>query len=223
MAALCRQGVVTPPDPDAGRRLVVERNLVRAAFEHLTVDAFLNLPFEALGPTKQLLKRFFSVEPWGPEEDDALAAAVGLGEGRWRRSLDADLTLEYGWTEGRFAIRVVSQAPVEARSPGSGQLARPATDDEPLAATFDGPVVPEATPNPRTIRFQVGPIHEGPSRWYESAASAAGDEAVTRLFSEFDEVANVLVGPDFVTVGLHRPSDWERLLQPVLAVVTEEF
>ena len=44
-----------------------------------------------------------------------------------------------------------------------------------------------------------------------------------RLFAEFEEVANVLVGPDFVAVGLHRAADWERLLRPVLDVVTDEF
>src|SRR5947209_4781477 len=48
------------PDLDAARSLVVERNLVAVAFEHLTVDAFMTLPFEALGPTKAALKRFFS-------------------------------------------------------------------------------------------------------------------------------------------------------------------
>ena len=52
-------------DLDEARRLVVERGLARAAFEHLTVDAFLTLPFEALGPTKALLKRFFSADAWG--------------------------------------------------------------------------------------------------------------------------------------------------------------
>ncbi len=203
---------------DAARRLVVERDLVRAAFEHLTVDAFMTLPFEALGPTKALLKRFFSLQPWAPEDDETLAAAVGPGEGSWRRALDPELTLEYGWAVGGFGLRVVSSGGTAVRpdpSPGS------ATDS--LADTFDGPVMPEATPNPRTIRFQVGPIHDGASRWYESAPLAADDPGATRLFEEFDEVANVLVGPDFVAVGLRRPSDWERLLRPVLALITEEF
>ncbi|HWC09981.1 MAG TPA: NifU N-terminal domain-containing protein, partial [Acidimicrobiales bacterium] len=203
---------------DAARRLVVERNLVRAAFEHLTADALMTVPFEALGPTKTLLKRFFSGEPWGSEEDDALAAAVGPGQGEWHRTLDAELTLEYGWVGGRFRLRVSGAhggPPVPAAAP-------PPRNDL-LAATFDGPVVPEATPNPRTIRFQVGPIHDGPSRWYESAASAAADASATRLFAEVDEVANVLVGPDFVAVGLRRAADWERLLHRVLTLVTEEF
>ena len=213
----------TGPALDAARRLVVERNLVRAAFDHLT-DAFRALPFEALGPTKTLLKRFFSSEPWGPADDDALAAAVGPGEGTWQRSLDADLSLEYGWINGRFGVRVTSGAPAPGPNlasdgpPGSSLM-----PDDLLAASFDGPVVPEATPNPRTIRFQVGPIHDGASRWYESPEKARDDPSAARLFDEFTEVANVLVGPDFVAIGVRRPNDWERLLLPILAVVAEEY
>ena len=200
-------------DHDAARRLVVERNLIAAAFTHLT-DAFTSLPFEALGPVKTLLKRYLSTGPWGPEDDDALAEAVGGGEGWWRRELDADLVLEFGWDAGRFRLRLQTTA-----APGETAVA-----PDRLAATFDGPVVPEATPNPRTIRFGFGhPVHDGPSKWYESAAAAGDDPRVARLFSEFDRVANVLVGPDFVAVGLRRPGDWEELLVPVLAVVTEAF
>jgi hypothetical protein len=204
-------------DLDEARRLVVERGLARAAFEHLTMDAFLTLPFEALGPTKALLKRFFSRDGWGPADDDALAAAVGPGDGAWRRDLDADVVLAYGWADGRFEVRVETAATTAPAAEAAVVVA------DPLAGTFDGPVVPEATPNPRSIRFQVGPIHRGPSRWYESAAAAADDPGSARLFAEFEEVANVLVGPDFVAVGLHHAPDWERLLRPVLDVVTDEF
>lgn len=213
----------TGPALDAARRLVVERNLVRAAFDHLT-DAFRALPFEALGPTKTVLKRFFSSEPWGPADDDALAAAVGPGEGTWRRALDADLSLEYGWLDGRFAVRVSSTPVTPVPTPASdGPPGTAPMPDDLLAASFDGPVVPEATPNPRTIRFQVGPIHDGPSRWYETPEQARDDPSAARFFDEFPEVANVLVGPDFVAVGLRRPNDWERLLLPILAVVAEEY
>jgi len=201
---------------------VVERNLVRGAFDHLTVDAFLALPFEALGPIKALLKRFFSTEAWTADDDDALAAAVGPGEGRWRRQLDDDVTIDYGWDAGRFGVRVEAAASAGRGTDGS-HGAESAAGPDPLADSFDGPVVPEATPNPRTIRFQVGAIHTGPSRWYESAASVEDDPGTRRLFAEFAEVANVLVGPDFVAVGLRRAADWERLLAPLLAVVTDEF
>ncbi|MGI8778497.1 MAG: HEAT repeat domain-containing protein [Acidimicrobiales bacterium] len=229
----------------SGRDLAVERDLVRAAFEHLTVDAFMALPFEALGPTKRLLKRYFSREPWTATDEESLAEVVGPGHGWWCRDLDADVSLEYGWVDGRFGVNAVSKlaepgdVPADD-SPGddSPDDAPPVPSDDPLVVSFDGPVVPEATPNPRTVRFQVGPIHDGPSRWYvvpsepersggetrdESAASVADEPGVSRLFAEFTEVANVLVGPEFVAVGLRRADDWERLLLPVLAVVTEEF
>ncbi|MGH9188863.1 MAG: HEAT repeat domain-containing protein [Acidimicrobiales bacterium] len=210
------------PDPgaaDAARRLVVERNLVRAAFDHLTRDAVTSLPFEVLGPTKALLKRFLSTEPWGSDHDDALAAAVGPGEGEWRRPLDADVALEFGWQSGRFRVHVCSTAADSGSDAGGGSAPEPARA---TGLTFAGPVVPEVTPNPRTIMFRVGPINDGASRWYESA-NDIGDPSVAKLFDRFEEVANVLVGPDFVAVGLHRPGDWERLLEPVLAVVSEEF
>lgn len=198
-------------EKDSARALVVERNLTAAAFGHLT-EAFMALPFEALGPVKTLLKRYLSAGPWSAEDDDALAAAVGAGEGWWERELDADVSLAFGWEGGRFRVEVRSAAPAGGATPS------------PLDATFDGPVVPEATPNPRSIRFGFGhPVNAGASRWYESAASATDDPPVARLFAEFDRVTNVLVGPDFVAVGLRRPDDWEALLAPILAVVTEEF
>jgi hypothetical protein len=204
-------------EQDAARRLVVERNLVAAAFAHLT-DAFTSLPFESLGPVKTLLKRFLSTGPWTADDDEALATAVGPGHGRWERELAPDLTLEFGWDgDGRFRVGLRSGQDF----PEHEQKALPTSG---LDATFDGPVVPEATPNPRTIRFGFGhPVHRGPSKWYESANAAGDDPRVARLFSEFERVANVLVGPDFVAVGLRRPGDWEDLLAPVLAVVTEEF
>ncbi len=191
------------------RDVVVERNLAGAAFTHLT-EAVMALPFESLGPVKALLKRYLSAGPWTAEDDDALAAAVGAGEGWWERDLDEDVALAFGWQGGRFRVEVRSA--VAASAPPALDLA------------FDGPVVPEATPNPRTIRFGLGhAINAGASRWYDSPAAAADDPPVARLFAEFDRVANVLVGPDFVAVGLRRPDDWEGLLAPVLAVVTDEF
>lgn len=197
---------------DPARQLVVERNLAAAAFGHLTADAFMTLPFEALGPTKALLKRFFSVEPWTDADADALADAVGPGEGWWLRPLDPDVNLEYGWRDDRFAILLSTTTETAAAEPV-----------DPLAASFDGPVVPEATPNARTIRFRTGPIHGGPSLWFESAASAREDWRAARLFDEFPEVANLLIGPDFVAVSIHRPDEWERLLAPVLAAVASVF
>jgi hypothetical protein len=188
---------------DACRRDVAASGLTPTAVTHLTRDALGSIDLANLAPVKALLKRFFSADPWTPGDDAALADLVGFGDGWWRHVLDERFAFEFGWRAGAFRLEL---SPFERAS---------------IAATFDGPVVPEATPNPRTIRFVTPPIHDGPSRWYESAADV-DDPRVARLF-EFVDVANVLVGPDFVAVGLRNPSGWEQLLDAVLRVVTGEF
>jgi hypothetical protein len=187
---------------DAARHEVAARGLTPIAVTHLSRDALGSIDLANLGPVKQLLKRFFSAEAWTSDDDDALAELVGAGTGWWRHELDDDFRLEFGWREGAFRMKLPERAL-------GGEM-------------FAGPVVPEATPNPRTIRFVTPPIHDGPSRWYASAAEA-DDERVARVFAEFDDVDNVLVGPDFVAVGLHRPDRWEQLLEGMLRVVTTEF
>ncbi|MGQ0805678.1 MAG: NifU N-terminal domain-containing protein [Actinomycetota bacterium] len=92
-----------------------------------------------------------------------------------------------------------------------------------LAPTFEGAVVPEATPSPRTIRFATPPLHTGASRTYDSADAAAADPGAARIFGDFEDVTNVLVGPDFVAVTISRPDRWETLLAPILGVVAEAF
>jgi hypothetical protein len=182
------------------RREVAVRGLTRAAASHLTQDALGRIDFDKLAPVKALVKRFFSAEGWSGADDDALAALVGGGQGWWRYGLDDSLELEFGWREGVFRLDVVPS----------------------FGFTFDGAVFPEVTPNPRTIRFVTGPIQEGPSRWYDSA-DAVDDPRVLRVFEATDAVANVLVGPDFVAVGLHRPDDWPAALAPVILAVETEF
>ncbi|MDQ1384192.1 MAG: hypothetical protein QOG65_1571 [Actinomycetota bacterium] len=187
---------------DEGRHEVAARGLTPIAVTHLTVDALGSIDLANLGPVKKLLKRFFSDEAWSSHDDDVLAELVGAGSGWWRHELDDDFRLEFGWRDGAFRLDVAARA-------AGGEM-------------FAGPVAPEVTPNPRTIRFVTPPIHDGPSRWYASAAEA-DDARVARVFAEFDDVANVLVGPDFVAVGLHRPDRWEQVLENMLRLVTAEF
>jgi hypothetical protein len=192
---------------DEGRREVAERGLTPAAVAHLTRDALGRIEFSALTPVKGLLKRFFSAEVWTVDDERALADLVGPGDGWWEYDLAADLTLRFGWRDARFRLDV-----------GSARLAPSAS----LAETFEQSVVPEATPNPRTIRFVTGTLHDGPSRWYESAAGV-DDVRVAALFDAFADIDNVLVGPSFVAVGLRRADRWEDLLVPVLRVVVAQF
>ena len=136
------------------------------------------------------------------DDDEALADAIGPGvDGIARYELEPGLTLWWGWEGGRFRLRVTSDEPVAP--PDSGD----ATGID-LGLMFDGAVVPEATPSPRTIRFATPPLQPGPSRAYDSATAAA-DPRVARIFHAFDAVTNVLVGPDFVAVTISRPDRWE--------------
>ena len=210
------------PDLDAARARVVERGLTADAVGALTV-VVSGLSLEALGPVKQSLKRYFSDQPWTAADDDALADAVGPGTGAGDADLEPGLALRWSWDDGRFRLRVADD---------TGTAHPPTTDRDDagtsadLGALFDGVVVPEATPSPRTIRFATPPIHAGPSRAYDSpaaAAVAADEPGVARLFREFDAVTSVLVGPDFVAVTIGRPDRWEALLAPMLRTVTEEF
>ena len=195
---------------------MAERGLLPAAVSALTAHALADLPFESLGPTKALLKRYFSDQPWGESEEAALAEAVGAGEGWWRQRLDEDLVLEFGWVDGRLALGV--QGPAEP----SPEAEADAGEREGLEATFGGPIVPEATPNPRTLAFRTGPIHDGESRSYDSAGYA-DDPRVARLFRSVPDLATVLVAKDFVALTLRRPDRWEAVLVPVLSILTEEF
>jgi hypothetical protein len=207
------------PGLDAARSRVVERGLTADAIRELT-PVVSALPLDALGPVKQLLKQFFSDAAWTDDDDRALAEIVGTGSGGGSHELEPGLTLAWTWKGGRFRLRVESDAP-DARAAPEGPGDEPPTTD--LGETFDGAVVPEATPSPRTIRFATPPLHDGVARNYDSVEAAAADAHAARIFGEFDAVTNVLVGPDFVAVTIARPDRWEELLEPILRTVTREF
>ena len=101
------------PEPalDARRARVATGGLTGAAVAELT-PVVRALPLEALGPVKQLLKQFFSDQPWTEEDDDALADVVGEGAGvdDGRFELEPGLVLVWGWRAGRFWLRLVEPA-----------------------------------------------------------------------------------------------------------------
>jgi Scaffold protein Nfu/NifU N terminal len=204
------------PELDAARERVVQRGLTPDAIKELT-PVVSALPLDALGPVKQLLKRFFSDAPWTAADDEALADIVGGGSGGGTSELQPGLTLAWSWERDRFRLRV------EGDAPPAPELADDPVPGAGLGETFDGAVVPEATPSSRTIRFATPQLHGGAARNYESAAAAAADPPVARIFGDFDEVTNVLVGPDFVAVTITRPDRWEQLLEPILRAVTREL
>jgi hypothetical protein len=207
------------PELDAARAQVVERGLTADAVGRL-VELVSGFSLEALAPVKQQLKRFFSAEPWTERDDQTLADAIGEGTGSGRDELAPGLVLQWRFEDSRFELRVLSSA-VEDLRPRREMPDDDADARADLGGTFDGVVVPEATPSPRTIRFATPPLHRGPSRVYDSRARDE-DPRVARLFDGFD-VTNVLVGPDFVAVTIARPDRWEAILGSMLRAVTAEF
>lgn len=72
------------------------------------------LPFGALTPVKQLLKRYFSDQPWTDADDDALAELVGApdpaGPAAGRVELAPGLVLVWAWADGAFRLRLVDES-----------------------------------------------------------------------------------------------------------------
>ena len=66
---------------DQVRREIADRWLTPEAVTHLTRDALGRVDLDQLAPLKQLLKHFFSDQPWSAADDDALAAIAGPGDG----------------------------------------------------------------------------------------------------------------------------------------------
>ena len=152
---------------------------------------------------------------------DAAIAAGGTAGADGRAELEPGLALVWHSEGDRFRLRVETAGPA-APLDATGD-APPDPLDE-LDVLFDGVVVPEATPSPRTVRFATPPIHDEASRAYRAVGSAAVDDRrVATIFAVFADVTDVLVGPDFVAVTIVHARDWDRLLGPLLRVVTEEF
>lgn len=192
-------------DFDRTREAIASRGLVATASGYLTGDVASTLPFEDLAQFKDMLKRFFSSGPWTEADDDALAALVTphVEDRWWEHDLGGGIVFGYGLDGGRFGMTT-----------GGADAGAPSLFDR----AFDGPVVPEATPHPRKVRFAIGGI-PAPGDWYRRGYPV-DDDRVKRMFAEPD-VTDVMIAGDFVTVGIDR--SWEDRLEPILALVTELY
>lgn len=196
-----------PGDMDGSRAAIAERELMPTASGYLTGEVAVHLPYEALGPFKDALKRYFSPEPWDATDANALSALVTphLATGWWEHDLGGGITLAHGIREGRYELWA-----------GGATGTRRSIFDR----AFDGPVVPEPTPHPRKVRFAIGG-QPAPGHWYRrSDPDPSPDPKVRRLFAEPD-VTDVMVAGDFVTIG--STASWEYRLEPLLGLVTELY
>jgi hypothetical protein len=189
------------------RSSVAELELVGVASDHLTETVAIHLPFEAIVAFKNSLKRYFSHAPWTDEDRQRLSDIVAphLQSGWWAFDLGHGLTLEHGVDGGRYRMRVVG-------GPPGGESA--------FQRAFSGPVRPEQTPHPRKVMFHIGGS-PAPGVWHRRGEDV--DDQRVRSLMEDDDVSDVMVAGDFVTVGLRPSASWEDRLDDLLDRVTELF
>ena len=202
--------MIEPPvDLDDARRIVGAGEQFAEASGHLTTDVAMLLEFHELVPFKSLLKRFFSAAPWTAEDATRLSGLIAphLDPGAWwEHELAGGVRLSHGMREGGYVLWVG----------GAGGGSAPSLFDR----VFSGPVTPEATPHPRKVKFNTGGT-PAPGRWYRRSDDL-DDPRVAALLAH-DDVTDVMVAGDFVTVGLARDSAWEDRLDALLGEVTDLF
>ncbi|MCB2223187.1 MAG: HEAT repeat domain-containing protein [Actinobacteria bacterium] len=197
-----------PDDLDLARAAVARLGLVGDASSHLTSEVAMHLPFEALTPYKQAVKRFFSTEDWADADADALAGLVTPHvDGGWHEhDLGRGIRIGHGIRDGRYVLWATGGPPPE-----------PTVFDR----AFSGPVRPIQTPHPRKVKFAIGG-EPAPGRWYRRGEEDVDDPRVAAVLED-DSVTDVMVAGDFVTVGLGRGESWEDRLEGMLARITELF
>jgi HEAT repeat protein len=198
-----------PSDLDEARRRIAAAELVGLASNHLTTDLYSNIEFSDLVAVKNLLKKFFSAQPWSEEDaerlDMLLSRNVEEPIGWFQHDLGAGLQLIHGFDEGTYRLWASGGIDSEASI---------------FDRVFSGPVQPEATPNPRHVRFVIGGT-PAPGVWFRRGDDLS-DERVAALLDDPD-VTDVLVAGDFVAIGLRRAAMWKDRLNDMVDTVTAGF
>jgi hypothetical protein len=120
-------------------------------------------------------------------------------------------------TPGAHLDPIAALAPAPPVAPAAADAA----GDE-LVRSFELPIVPEATAQPRVVRFLTGPGSGGQTGWVRSA-DATRDDRVQRVLRTFVDVTGVLLGTGFVAIELGDEHRWDDLLVPLLELVTDTF
>lgn len=200
---------MVPEIDDDARRRVAAAEVTAEAVDLMSADAYNEIDFSQLVALKKLLKTYFSAEPWGEDHEKRLAAVLPDVADTWEHRLGNGALLQHGLIDGQYRIRVTGGS--EGAEESTGLFDR----------LFSGPIVPEATPNPRHIRFPLGG-RPGESVFYDGPSADISDKRVVALFEDPD-VADVLIAPDFVAIGLDRADKWESRIDDILLRVADLF
>jgi len=238
--------VVRPPAgrrQDRARAEVSARRATAPIVEQIVRSAMPRTTPALVERARTMLRRYFSDAPWRIDDDTALASIVGPGEG-WRvLPIGHDLVVGFGWKAGSFRVEAeltdgatdgdapaVATTPAPAPTPPTPPTAPPADVAAPpratttaapahatdLADTFEGPVVAEAQPVSRTVRFLTGAGTGGPSPGWIQRGTAGIDPKIAAVFERFPEVSAVMPGPGCFTIEVDDPAQWSSVLLPLL-------
>ena len=187
--------------------------------------ALRDLPVSLVPRATTQLSRFFSDASWAAEDDAALAAAVGPGNGWYEEVLDPELTVGFGWRGGVFkadarytpADRGEADGERDANTRGGAETDHPRT----LGDTFEEAVVLEAGRTPTELCFRIGP-GAGPNAIL-TRDNAGTDARVAAVFRECPAIVQVAVGAGTLTATIDDASHWPEELLTLFDTITAEF
>jgi hypothetical protein len=214
-----------PTDRDEARARISQEGLARTAVERVARTSFGRMPITLVDRARAQLRRFFSEEVWTVDDDAALSAVVGPGNGWSIEQLAPGIRVAFGWRGGTFRVEVDADPP-------PATPAAPAIDAEPvpvlpqhertLGDTFEEFVVIESGRNPAELKFATGPGTTGAPGKY-TRDDQGGSAAVAALFREFDDIESVRIDRGMVSVTVRDASCWIDILLRVFDTVTAAF
>ena len=218
-----------PTDRATAREQIARRALTATAAQRVLRVALNDLPVSLLPRATAQLTRFFSGASWSAEDDAALAAAVGPGNGWYEEVLDPELTVGFGWRGGVFRTEVrYLPAGGEDGSGASGDgYARDGhagtepSHERTLGDTFEETVVLEAGRTPAELCFRVGP--GAGTTAVLTRDNPGADARVAAVFRACPAIVQIAVGAGTLTTTIDDASHWSDELLALFDTITAEF
>ncbi len=209
---------------DVARVRIAERGLTLVAVERIARTSFGRMPITLVDRARGHLTRFFSDGPWTVEDDAALSAAVGPGEGWTTDELAPGVRLGFGWRGGNFKVDAEVDQEEQAAPDAPACAPEPILPEHErtLGDTFEEFLVIESGRNPAELRFITGPGTTGVGGRF-TRDEQGNSAAVAALFREFDDIAQVRIELGSVSITLDDAARWSEVLLQIFDKISELF
>jgi hypothetical protein len=214
-----------PSDRETARVRIARDGLTTVAVERVARTSFGRLPITLVDRARGQLRRFFSAGPWTVEDDAALAALVGPGEGWTEEELAPGVRVGFGWRGGNFRVEVESdETPDATPAPDIASQAGPPIPEHArtLGDTFEDAVVIELGRDPAELRFATGPGSASGTGTY-TREQQGNSAAVAALFREFPQIEKVALTSGVVSVAVADFSQWGAILLQLFDTIASAF